>query len=172
MAWTSPGTVSTGDVLTASKWNADVVDNMAAIGDARTSYTPTLTNVAVGTGGNAETTGKYVKAGRLVVFRVKLVLGTSGASVSGKIGISLPFTAAGSAAGYNETASFNGTFLDLGTAIYPAMAVQETNTRIDLFAINAAGTFAVAGAATSSTVPFTWAAGDQIHLSGVYEAAS
>ena len=172
MAFVLPTNVTVGSVLTASRYNADVVDNMAAIGDARTSYTPTLTNVAVGTGGNAETTGKYVKAGRLVVFRVKLVLGTSGASVSGVIGISLPFTAAGPAAGYNETASFNGIFLDVGAALYPTLAIQETNDRINLFPINAAGTFATLGAATSSTVPFTWAAGDQIHLSGVYEAAS
>lgn len=168
MAWSIGSNVTAGSVLTASRYNQDVLENLNVIGGSRSTYTPTLTNVSVGTGGSASASGSYIKAGKLVIFKVKLVLGTSSASVSGLIGISLP---AAASAGYQETASFSGMFVDAGAGLYAVMIAQETASRVDLYAVGTNGTYA-SMANTSATVPFTWAANDQIHLSGVYEAAS
>jgi hypothetical protein len=52
MAWAPPGTVSTGDVLTASKWNQDVVAN--------TEWLKALANIKSTTVNSAESTTAVV----------------------------------------------------------------------------------------------------------------
>jgi hypothetical protein len=157
--------VSAGTVLTASKWNQDVVANWNTFGDAWSTYTPTLTNIAVGTGGSAKNAGRYIRVGRLVLFEVELILGTSGASVSGLIGISLPVTQ--QAADRN---SFHARMRD-GTTYYGALLDNSVSERVDIYAANAGGQY-LFQSATSATVPFTWGAGDGLHLWGFYEASS
>lgn len=87
MAWNTPTTVSTGDVLTATRYNADVQANLtefASLFSAWTSWTPQIdqgvtTNIA-----KTVVTAKYVKVGRLVIANAVLTVsgtGTAGSSV-------------------------------------------------------------------------------------------
>lgn len=132
---------------------------MSTIQDAWASYTPTLTNSTA-----PITTAKYTQTGKTVAFYVVLTL--TGAQVSGLVGVSLPVTAKAVMSG-----EYNAVVSDASpAALYPMLAFQTTTARVDLYAMNAAGTYAV-NTATSSTVPITFATGDVIYLSGTYEAA-
>ena len=135
---------------------------------AWTTYTPTLTNIGVGTGGSAKNEGRYVRLGSLVVFEIQIILGTSGGSVpSGAIGATLP-PITQQAAGRG---SFGARMRDAGTAIYSAMTDNTTIGRVDAYAVLTSGTYA-SGATPSSTIPFVWAAGDEVLIWGCYEAAA
>ena len=162
MAWVTPTSVSTGDVLQASQWNQDVVANAAELApfmSAWTSYTPTLTNTTA-----PITYAKYCKVGKFVAFAVLLTL--TGAQVTGRPGITLPVPAVALLSG-----SFQGLFEDSGSAFYPAFPVLESTTsRVEMYVANASGTYALLNGPTS-TVPFVWASGDKITLAGTYEAA-
>ena len=135
---------------------------------AWTTYTPTLTNIAVGTGGSAKNEGRYIRLGSLVVFEIQIILGTSGGVVpSGAIGATLPpITQQAAARG-----SFSSRMRDAGTAIYLAMTDNTTIGRVDAYAVSTSGNYA-SGASPSSTIPFTWAAGDEVFIWGFYEAAA
>ena len=96
MAWTTPGTATAGEVLTAAFWNANVRDNsneFASLFTAWTSFTPALkgssTNPILGTGSSA--TGSYLKLGRLLIVTATITFGTSGVTNgSGIIFMDLP----------------------------------------------------------------------------------
>jgi hypothetical protein len=96
------------------------------------------------------------------------VLGTT-SSVSGLIQLSLPVTAQNSALG-NFFATQTVSIEDPGQAIYFASAYFVSSSTIAITTINAASTYAKDGG-TSATVPMTWASGDKINISMVYEAA-
>jgi len=134
---------------------------------AWTTYTPTLTNIAVGTGGQAKNEGRYIRLGSLVMFEIQIALGTSGGSVSGVIGATLP-PITQQAAGHH---SFSARMRDAGTAIFDTLTDNSTIGRVEVYALSASGTYA-SGATTSSTVPFTWAANDEVFIWGFYEAAA
>lgn len=153
MAWTTPATASAGE-LTSAFWNEQVRDNFKALGDAWTSYTPTLGGW---TGGNGTLSGAYMQAGKLVHFRAKLVVGST-TTVSGNPTLTLPVTAtaarcfAGSGAAYDVS----------GTAHAGLDCMNNSTTTV---------TFRDGSNSLSSTVPFTWATGDELYVSGTYEAA-
>lgn len=130
------------------------------------TWTPTLTNIAVGTGGSAALNGTWRFGGGLLHFTIDAVLGTSGASVTGEPTFSLP-------AGFTATALV-GTNLTDGLGVYmqagATAAVGDfrtvSTTAIAIRAANAAGTYLVFTSITS-TVPGTWAAGSFIRAKGV-----
>jgi len=130
------------------------------------SYTPTLTNVTLG---NGTLNGVFQRISNYVAFGVHLAFGST-TSVSGLIGISLPFT---SASGANTRTFLNAGFSDTGTNTFNGIgSISESATKIDFFAILANGTYTSIGASpTSSTVPFTWANTDEIFVSGIYRYA-
>lgn len=149
--------------ITAAKIATGAVTTAKIASEAWTAYTPTLTNV---TQGNGLISGLYYKVGRQVAFRATLTLGGS-TSVSGAIGIGLPFTAASGGAG-----SYYGYIADASpVATYPAFVNATSTTVATVYAVNASATYATA-TATSSTIPITFASGDIVFISGVFEAAS
>lgn len=160
MAWTTPGTATAGEVLTAAFWNTQVRDNMVELApffSAWTSFTPTLTNMVAGNGVH---NSRYLKIGRLVIIRYNFTLGST-SSVSGAPVFSLP-------AGISADGAFIATqveFLDAGTARYSGLIEAENNTQVVCQALSASGTYVVQVAPTS-TIPFTWTTNDQI-LAGV-----
>jgi len=93
MAWVTPTTVATGDVLTASKWNQDVQANGAALAplfSGWTTYTPTVTqSTAVTVTTNYS---KWIQVGRLVIWNFHLTA-SSGGSAGSILTISLPTAA-------------------------------------------------------------------------------
>ena len=167
MAWTAPRTWVTGETVTAAVMNAHVRDNLKAIGDAWTSYTPAL----AGTGwaiGNGTVAGGYIQAGKLVVFRASITFGsTSTYGASATPTISLPVTA--NSAFTND--GFDCQLIDTGTLRYSGVAVFDGSTTVlSIFAVLASGTYA-SQTGCRSTIPHTWASTDKIVVSGVYEAA-
>lgn len=127
-------------------------------------WTPTLTNLSGGT----ITYSKYKQTGKTVEFRFKYTLG--GAGVAGLIGFTLPVAvASGYGTDDGETINVRVHFRDTGSGLHFGTAAFGAATRLDVYAINVAGTYPTL-ASTSSTVPFTWANTDIIVISGTYEA--
>ena len=162
MAWINPTTVATGDVLTAAKWNQDVVENWQAVGGAWTSWTPALTatttNPNIGTTGTA--LGHNVQTGKLVRFNA--VIGTAGSGIAGGTGdyrLSLPVAAKASGSALvivGNGYAFDGTF-------YTVAADRPTTTTMRLIASS--------GSQISSTHRQIVGSGWTLSIFGMYEAA-
>jgi hypothetical protein len=133
---------------------SDTVDGFTG---AWTAYTPTLTNTTA-----PITVARYVKIGKTVHFYVALTL--TGAQVTGLPGITLPPFAMLS----TNSGTFEVKLIDAGL-VYPGVGVAGTTSRIDCYVANAGGLY-VQVLAPTNIVPFTWAATDQIIVSGTYES--
>lgn len=167
MVWTDPPVVGSGSDLTASDFNTYVVANLKAIGDAWTSYTPSWTASTTNpTIGNGSLTGAYLQAGKLIAFRARVLFGTTTTAGSGNYSLSLPVAARSS-----HRWSFNGIVFDAsGPSLLPILTGDLGGSSVALLCH---GT--TAGSFTRNlqhNVPISaWAAGDEITLSGIYEAA-
>lgn len=169
MAWTAPSTWVSGAILTAAQLNTQLRDNMLAIGDAWTSYTPTWTNVTVG---NATQASAYMNAGKLYVVRISLTFGST-TSISGTPDFTLP-GGVSVISGYSSFHVFGtGGLLDTSdsNATYLSPIVRTTTAdKLRFLSMNTAGTYAKADG-VSATVPFTWATGDMISGTFTFQAA-
>lgn len=165
MAWVTPSNVATGDVLTASTWNQDVVANAAELAPffgAWTSWTPALTATSnPNTGSTGTALGHYIKVGRLVRFNA--VIQTAGTGISGGTGdyrLSLPVAHKDSGSALVVVGNgfvFDGTF-------YTVAADRPTTTTMRLISSS--------GSAISSTHRQIVGSGWTLSISGAYEAAS
>lgn len=158
MAWTAPRTWTDGETVTAVLLNTHVRDNLKAIGDAWTAYTPALTGVTLG---NGTLTAASLQAGKLTFCRGSLTLGGT-SSITTTVRIGLPATA-------NPTASYYA----FGGWVY--LFDTSATARKYRIPISGSGTDFLAydmdGVAVSNTTPWTWATGDQIMWEFFYEAA-
>lgn len=166
MAYQAPTTKSTGTLITAAIWNQDVVDNQNAafplgVG-AWTTWIPTWTNLTIG---NAVVTAKYQRVGRLITFRLKVVLGTTSSVGTAPI-FTLPVTAHADYAG--EFPLGPATYADTGTKVWEAFCQLNNTTTAFLRHSDGASAFTN----TTATAPFTWTTNDIINAIGTYEAAS
>jgi hypothetical protein len=170
-AWTVGGnetvigtTTASGAVVMNStllvNGSATACGSLAGWGGAWTAYSPTFTNVTLGTGSTL--TARYIQIGKLVHVMVQLVLGTSGADVTGTVSMSLPVTArattpvlVGSGLAIDDSA---------GTTGHRAIFSQLNTTTTVQFVIYSGG---VVGA----SIPFDWTNQDQFRVSLTYEAA-
>ena len=160
MAWTSPSTWVAGAILTATQLNAQLRDNFKAIGDPWTSYTSTLTNVTLGTGGTS--VARFASPGKLTFWSISITLGTGGA-VSGTLGISLPVASRLRFAG---TIFGDATLWDSSANAFRVWHATHDATSNGTRVFLTDDTGNVAGAAA----PWTWASGDKIEINGCYEA--
>lgn len=151
-------------------WNSlalpesDINTYLSHTGGAWNSYTPTLGGITLG---NGTLVGKWFRAGRFIKFKVKLTFGST-TSVSGAMTIGLPVAYADG----TDAEVFAALLYDASAnQRYPAKSQAITTSTVSINAINAAGTYLVE-AATSSTVPFTWTTSDILIVSGTYESAS
>jgi hypothetical protein len=126
-----------------------------------TSYSPawngSVSNPSIG---NGSLQGWYTKVGKLVHVRISLVIGSTSTGGSGRWTFTLPFAAA---------------------AQQCLAAVAEDTSASTRYGGAAwvtpgAGVFAVAlgsgNGGVTSAVPFTWASGDQLYISGSYESST
>ncbi|MEV7908381.1 hypothetical protein, partial [Streptomyces anulatus] len=129
-----------------------------------TSFTPTwtgsTTNPVIGNGTLA---GAFLQVGKTIHFRIAMVAGSTTTFGSGTWSFNLPVAAAA----VQSAAAFADDFS--ASARYPGAAWLTSG-------VTAAGVFRVlfgAGGNTgaSSTVPFTWAQSDRLHINGTYEAS-
>jgi len=133
-------------------------------GLAYDNYTPTLTNLNVGSTG-AVNTARYVRIGDVVHVEIFITLGGTGISV-GDVRIQLPFNPA---FGTNSPAAGECLFVESGVGIYKG-ALNFAGNVLHVRRLNVSGSN-VTIANLSSTTPFTWGAGDSIRISAVYKAA-
>lgn len=155
MAWTSPRTWVAGETVTAALLNIHLRDNLKAVGDAWTAYTPTTTGITLG---NGTLTGHYSRPGQTVKFRIKLVFGST-TVLTGSPMFSLPVAAI-------AVRSFGGTVTMLDDSASALKGGFYWNSTATALAVRDD-----ASAALSSTNPFTWATNDEISISGSYEPA-
>lgn len=127
-----------------------------------TSYSPTLGNITLGSGGTS--VFSYSVSGTTVSVRGIITLGTGGA-LTGSPTVSLPLTAV---AGQNilGVSRYN----DATGGEYPGIVIYASTTTLAMRAFNAASTYA-ANAIMSATVPFTWTVNDYLAINITYEAA-
>lgn len=152
------------------QYNA-VLTALAGDASAWASWVPTLTNIAIGTGGGALLSAKYLWIGKLIICRLHIVLGTSGFSVTGDVSFSLPVTRAAYGGSAGQTPLGQVRCLDTSVPTDALGLVTSTTTTSGRVLVCIASGTNLTSAILSSTVPFTWAAGDEINAEFCYEAA-
>lgn len=165
MAFVTPTDVATGDVLTATRYNQDVVGNWEVFANAYTAFTPTIANL---TQGNGTLVARERKVGRMVFFHVGFTFGSTSSMGGSLLTLTLPYAAAHSGSGV-----FTGYVEDspgLEYLMIPAMRLGST-TILTLGTANATATNTTLGG-INTTAPMTWTTSDKFFVSGVYEAAS
>lgn len=144
---------------------------VTGISDGWRAWTPTLINFTIGTGGDAGVLAMYKQVGKIVYFRIRATLGTSGQSVGGTISFTLPVVP--KAEYYNVlTEGYlvgKVKLLDALTAVYHGDVQITTSTTANIVVQTAASTY-VQQTPTNTTIPFTWGAGDMWFGEGFYEA--
>jgi hypothetical protein len=139
-----------------------------ADGTGWTNFTPTLVSVTIGNG--VYDYSRFKVIGKIAYVQFQFTLGSTSAVV-GDIQVDVPSSierTSPQAPGQNI-----GYFRDLTpNAIHPCVVLGSgsVNARFLLRASNASGTY-VSQTNASSTIPFTWATGDQIIFSAIYEVA-
>ena len=156
LTWTNPRTWVAGEKPSAATMNTHIRDQFKAIGDARTSWTPTLTGMTIG---NGTFNSKYTLAGKDFTARINFTFGSTSA-VSSSIIISLPITlhadyglmdCLGAATLYDVSAAANGRWA--GTC--------AVNSSTEVFLIVDSD---ITAQTVNGTNPFTWATGDRFSM--------
>lgn len=95
MPWTTPTTVSTGDVLTASRYNADVQANLTELAPFFSAWTSVAATTCTQSGAITLTNSynKYLKVGRLVIWSFRLVYSSGTGSAGTSFTLTLPVNA-------------------------------------------------------------------------------
>jgi len=167
MAFITPTNVATGDVLTATRYNADTVANMTEMAPffgTWTSWTPTLSGGF--SNGNATTVGRYLKVGKMVFYWGAITFGTT--TVKGAImKLSVPVPATSAIAACALTSIF-GSPDGTQTLFTP---LQDTVSIFEAVTLTSSGAY-TGSAQTTATVPYTWRTADVVRYGGTYEAAS
>lgn len=125
-------------------------------------WVSTLSAVTIGTGGSYER--YYYINGKYQYFRYGLTLGSSGFSVSAST-IPLPIAVNGYTFGSVQTVG-KATFVTSGGLIYTG-GMTLSGTTLTVNSITRSSDTAFRLNDISSTVPFTWAAGDKMYLEGM-----
>jgi hypothetical protein len=159
MAWTDPRTWVAGETVTAALMNTHVRDNQKAIGDAWTTYTPTFSG-GISAIGNATVTAKYIKAGKLVIGEVKVVMGSTTTYAAAGIAVTAPANMA-----ITGTMAIGSAYMVDASAGFGYVGVV-TPASATAFAVGYSGTGGV-----TNLIPFTWANTDTLSFSFTYEAA-
>lgn len=138
-------------VVTTLKSRIAAVEAKLA-GSTATSYTPTLTNIVLGTGGTAK--GRYTVLGSTVTCFVTITLGSGGSVGTGALYVGFPTTA-------QTEHSHIGTFFGIHSGSFSSGVVELDNS-VRAIAVTAGGGIAGGGS------PWAWANGDQLRLQFTY----
>lgn len=131
------------------------------------TWSPTKTNITLGTGGTE--TAKYTQSGKNVIFELQLILGSSGFAIGSSPHFTLPVTPM---AVPKNTPIGICRFLDASAGVAYQGVIQLITSSLvcRLFAIDSSSTY-LTNSNITATVPFTWAASDEIEVAGYYIAA-
>lgn len=125
------------------------------------SYTPSLTNITLG---NGTITGGYLLMGKTCFVRIAFVFGSTSAVAAGAR-IGLPF--AGISLGTSVEQTLAGSCVDISAVTSQLLAGRITSSSSNVIPIH--DELGASFGELSATAPFTWATGDSLNLSGVYE---
>lgn len=165
MAWTSPRTWVSGETVTAALMNTHVRDNLKAIGDAWSTWTPTWAATTTNpTLGNGTLDAAHITAGKLFIFQIDLTIGSTTNPGSGTYSFTLPVTPAS-----GGRLTFYGSAFDTSAAnTYPIAGIYTGGVlSLRQFPGTAGGAFATLTHAS----PFAWATGDVLSIGGTLEVA-
>lgn len=156
MAWTSPRSWVTGEVLTAALLNTHLRDQLLELNSTQsawTTYTPTLTGFAA-----TINLARFKQTGKIVTVEFK---GTLTAVPTGTFTISAPVTPLSlvDLLPIGLAQASNGSQAFLGAVEAPAASGGVLQIRSATLALY------------SPTVPFAWASGQQFAFTATYEAA-
>ncbi|WP_327160561.1 hypothetical protein [Streptomyces zaomyceticus] len=160
-----PRTWVVGEVVTAAYMNAEIRDQWLDMLAAWVTYTPSWTASVNPSLGNGSVVGRYKKVGRKVDFQIDLTMGSTTTYGTGAWSLTLPFTAASS------SGSRVGVAQALGGSRFGGQVIVSPGA-------NGVGAFFPASAAVSNyssaaaAVPFAWANGNELRITGVYESAT
>lgn len=135
---------------------------------AQQSYTPVWGNVTLGTG--PTNIGSFMRLGRLIFWRAKLILGTGG-TLTGLASVTIPVNMASEEAAGVKIGFGSVTYGDATGGTFPGLLIS---TGVGAYTLRVIQTDALDAFqnGTSATRPFAWTTADQIQISGIYEAAS
>jgi hypothetical protein len=159
---------TTDSVVTANYTDDSIKPEHLVTGSGTTwvwqTWAPTWANFTVG---NATTSYRYTQIGKLVVFSMDVLLGTTSAMGTGPT-FTLPVASVGS---YRQNVSYIGNvgILDVGTQIFKGSVYWSTTTIAGLQVDGVGGTYTIPTAFTAA-VPMGWATGDAFNVIGSYEA--
>lgn len=129
------------------------------------AYTPTLTNLTLGTGGSIS--AYYARIGKTVVVQCYVTLGTT-PTVSGGFGVSLPIDHASS----NRSISIGNVVMrdSVAARSYTGQvyAIGSAPSRAQFQAVNATATYAFQVSQTAS-VPHSWTSNDYFSFTIMYQ---
>lgn len=148
-----------GGTATAATLNVttDLQFNGASLTGVWTTFSPTITNMTVGA---STATGRVKVIGKTVFFNATITLGAGFSFTGGSTspGINLPFT------NFVSKATLDVLLTDVSAGAagnYPGVGIYTT-TRADA---------QYGSSVITNTAPFTWAVGDTITISGIYEVS-
>lgn len=119
------------------------------------AFTPNFNTLTIG---NGTLFGRYTKVGRVITCEFGFIFGST-SSFSGTVGSCGGFPYASRSFGTNTYSIINGAAFDVGSNWY------------GLTAYMARGADFCIGPAIGTTAPFTWAAGDTLVMTAIYEVA-
>ncbi|MFE2555962.1 hypothetical protein ACFXGT_07990 [Streptomyces sp. NPDC059352] len=152
--------------MTAAYLNAEIRDQFTDLIAAWTAYTPVWTAATTNPVlGNGTIVGKHRKIGRLVHFQIDLTMGSTTTYGTGAWSLTLPFTAAAS------SGSRIGVAQALGASRFAGQVVVSPGASgtSPFFPASSAVSNLSSG---SSAVPFAWANGNELRITGCYESAT
>lgn len=129
-------------------------------------YSPSWTNLSVG---NGTVTARYTQIGKTIHFHVELVWGGT-TSITGTPRATLPVVTSANYKQFTSIIGHAGYFDTSSGAVTVGLLWWYDNDEMWFDVQNAASTY-TGGTNVSSTVPWTWATGDRMAVSGSYEAA-
>ncbi len=148
---TSPVSIPSGHKLVGTDF--DAYENLTAVW---TSYTPTWTSTGTQPVlGNGTLAASYIQAGKLVIYRGRLDMGSTTTFGTGVYNFSLPVA-------FASPGAIGPAYLSDATGIaYPATCAF----------FGASLFLAATGGNVTNTNPFTWAVTDSLFWTVTYEAA-
>jgi hypothetical protein len=162
---TNPRTWTTGEIATAAMLNQEIRDAIAGIQAAWQAWTPTLAGITLG---NGSLSARTHRIGKTIFCDAAFTAGSTSAFTAGAtLRMTLPVTPSSRyGVGYPIGHAF---FLDSSGA---SASRSGGSVLVDP---SLPGVFFLADrlapGTVTDTVPWTWAAGDQLYWSAQYEAA-
>lgn len=167
---TSGTTLPIGDIITADIADAAITPAKLLAGTGTSwpwqSWVPVWTNLTVS---GSTVNARYIQVGKIVFFRVSVVLG-GGNAPTGSVTFTLPITAVSYPGTATTQTIGTGTYNDSSATVYQAGANFASTTTAQLTAFPANGAWLQVTGINGSS-PFTFGNGDEIFIQGSYEAA-